>query len=252
MSRPSTEPLPRNAAALFVSDLHLTPAQPAVAQAFTAFLAGPTRAAAALYILGDLFDYWAGDDDLADPFNARIAAALAAVAAAGVAVSFLPGNRDFLVGDDFAAAAGLRLLPDPCVHTIAGTPTLLMHGDTLCTDDTEYQRFRAEVRSPAWRAAFLARPLGERKALITALRAQSENEKQVKPAAIMDANADAVAAALQRHGVRALVHGHTHRQGVHTHEVDGHACRRWVLGDWSPTRTSVLACDATGWHFGAN
>jgi UDP-2,3-diacylglucosamine hydrolase len=238
---------------LFISDLHLSPAAPAVTRRFEEFLAGPARAAAAaLYILGDLFDYWAGDDDLDDPFNARIAAALAEFAAAGVAVHFLPGNRDFLVGADFAAAARLELLPEPCVRAIADTPVLLLHGDTLCTDDADYQAFRAQVRAPAWRAAFLARPLAERKALIAELRARSESEKQVKPAAIMDANQEAVAAALREHGVATLIHGHTHRQGSHVLDVDSHPCRRWVLGDWGTDRASVLACGPDGWHFVAS
>lgn len=234
---------------LFISDLHLSPAAPAVTRRFAELLAGPARAAAALYILGDLFDYWAGDDDRGDPFNAHIVAALADLAAAGVAVHFLPGNRDFLVGADFAAAAGLTLLAEPCVRVIGGTPVLLLHGDTLCTDDADYQAFRAQVRAPAWRQAFLARPLAERKAQIAELRARSESEKQVKPAAIMDANAGAVAAALRAHGVATLIHGHTHRQGSHAHDVDGRACRRWVLGDWGADHASVLACGPDGWRF---
>jgi UDP-2,3-diacylglucosamine hydrolase len=238
-----------DAPTLFISDLHLSPAVPAVTRRFEEFLAGPARAAAALYILGDLFDYWAGDDDLGDPFNARSVAALADLAAAGVAIYFMPGNRDFLVGPGFAAAAGLTLLAEPGVRAIAGTPTLLLHGDTLCTDDTDYQAFRAQVRAPAWRAAFLARPLAERKALIADLRARSESEKQIKPAAIMDANPQAVAAALREHGVATLIHGHTHRQGSHDHAVAGRACRRWVLGDWGADRTSVLVCGPDGWHF---
>lgn len=238
-----------DAPTLFIADLHLSPATPAVTQRFEDFLAGPARAAAALYILGDLFDYWAGDDDRGDPFNARVAAALAALGAAGVPAHFLPGNRDFLVGADFAAAARLRLLDEPCVHVIAGMPTLLLHGDTLCTDDADYQRFRAQVRDPAWRRAFLGRPLAERKTLIADLRSRSESEKQRKPAAVMDANAAAVAAALRAHGVAAMIHGHIHRQGCHDHDVAGRPCRRWVLGDWSAERTSVLACAADGWHF---
>lgn len=241
-----------DAPTLFISDLHLSPAVPAVAQRCTDFLAGPARAAAALYILGDLFDYWAGDDDLGDPFNARIVAALADLAAAGVAVHFMPGNRDFLVGADFAAAAGLELLAEPCVRSIGGTPVLLLHGDTLCTDDSDYQAFRAQVRAPAWRATLLARPLGERKALIAELRARSESEKQIKPAAIMDANPEAVAAALREHGAATLIHGHTHRQGSHAHTVAGRACRRWVLGDWGAERASVLVCAPDrDWHFAA-
>ena len=148
---------------LFVSDLHLSARGPETADLFVKFLAGPARDAQDLYILGDLFDYWLGDDDLADPFNERIRAALAALTAGGTAAYFLPGNRDFLVGDAFAAATGITLLPDISVHRIAGRPTLLLHGDTLCTDDHAYLRLsrpRAQPavaarvsRPPAWRSA---------------------------------------------------------------------------------------------------
>ena len=237
--------------ALFISDIHLSPHEPATAERFLAFLAGPARSAASLTILGDLFDYWAGDDDLDDPFNARIVTALRVLADSGVAVSFMAGNRDFLIGADFAAAASLTLLTDPCIRDIAGTPTLLTHGDLLCTDDADYQRFRRQVRDPAWRNQFLAKPLGVRKAEIEALRARSEREKKIKAQAIMDVNADAVAAMLRQHQVCTLIHGHTHRQGQHTHMVDGQACARWVLGDWGASRGPALACQATGWHFAA-
>jgi len=161
----------------------------------------------------------------------------------------MPGNRDFLVGAEFAAEAGLELLPDPCRREIGGLPTLLMHGDTLCTDDADYQRFRVQVRAPAWRTAFLARPLAERKREIEALRARSEAEKMIKPPAIMDVNADAVSAALRAHDARVLIHGHTHRQGHHRHSVDGQACERWVLGDWHPDRGTALACTDTACAF---
>lgn len=237
--------------ALFVSDIHLSPHEAATADRFLAFLAGPAREAASLTILGDLFDYWAGDDDLADPFNARIVTALRQLSAQGVTLSFMAGNRDFLVGDDFAAASGVTLLPDPCLRDIAGIDTLLTHGDALCTDDADYQRFRAQVRSPAWRTAFLARPLVERRREIEALRARSEAEKRRKPMQIMDVNAEAVAAVLREHGAQCLIHGHTHRQGEHPQIVDGRERRRWVLGDWHPERGSVLFCHPSGWRFGA-
>ncbi len=235
--------------ALFISDLHLSPHDPATAERFLAFLAGPARSAASLTILGDLFDYWAGDDDLTDPFNARIATALRTLADAGVGISFMAGNRDFLIGDAFAAAAGLSLLDDPCQRDIGGVATLLMHGDTLCIDDPDYQRFRAQVRDPAWRTTFLARPLTERKREIEALRARSEIEKKIKPAAIMDVNADAVVAALEAHGAQAMIHGHTHRQGRHTHLAGGVSCPRWVLGDWHADRGNALSCDTDGWRW---
>lgn len=217
-------------------------------QLFLDFLAGPAREAARLTILGDLFDYWAGDDDLADPFNKRVVVALRNLSDGNVRLEFMAGNRDFLIGDDFAAATGLTLLPDPCVRDIGGVKTLLTHGDVLCTDDADYQYFRAQVRNPAWRAAFLARPLAERKREIEALRARSEAEKQIKPLAIMDVNPAAVAAALADHGAQAMIHGHTHRQGRHEHHVAGKACQRWVLGDWHADRGNALACNRR-WAF---
>jgi UDP-2,3-diacylglucosamine hydrolase len=241
--------MPAGRSVLFISDLHLAPGEPAIVERFLAFLAGQARAAASLTILGDLFDYWAGDDDLTDPFNARIVAGLRALSDSGTAVSFMAGNRDFLVGDRLASAAGLTLLPDPCLLDIGGTPTLLTHGDTLCTDDADYQRFRAQVRDPRWQADFLARPLSERKQEIEALRVRSEAEKRIKPLAIMDVNAAVVHDSLRQHGARALIHGHTHRQGRHEHVVDGVACPRWVLGDWHAGRGNALACEPAGWRW---
>ncbi len=232
---------------LFVSDLHLCPTRPAIAGLFLDFLANEARRADDLYILGDLFEYWAGDDDLADPFSARICAALRTCAET-VPIRFIAGNRDFLIGRDFARASGVMLLEEPHLADLAGTPTLLMHGDTLCSDDTAYQNFRALVRTPAWRDDFLAKPLAERKAQIETLRQRSELEKQIKSAAIMDVNADTVAATLRKHGYPRLIHGHTHRQGSHMHRVDGHACARWVLGDWHD-HGNYLACDADGCRF---
>jgi UDP-2,3-diacylglucosamine hydrolase len=239
--------------ALFIADIHLSPHAPATAERFLAFLAGPARTAHSLTILGDLFDYWAGDDALADPrsdpFSTRIATALRELSARGVALFFMAGNRDFLVGDAFAAAAGLSLLPDPVVRDIGGVPTLLTHGDALCTDDADYQRFRKTVRDPAWRSVFLARPLADRKREIEALRARSETEKRIKAASIMDVNATAVVTALATHGARAMIHGHTHRQGRHEHRVDGMPCPRWVLGDWHADRGGALACQSADWRF---
>lgn len=230
---------------LFVSDLHLSPRRPETSEVFERFLAGPARQARAVFILGDLFDYWVGDDDLAAPFNGRICRALAALTASGVATHFLPGNRDFLVGGDFTHSTRMNLLPDPSVLEIAGRRTLLLHGDTLCTDDTDYQAFRATVRGPAWSQAFLALPLTVRRAEIEALREQSEAEKEIKAGALMDANAAAVAAAFGDHGVTRMIHGHTHRQARHTHLIAGQECERWVLGDWG-TAGNALAVDEAG------
>lgn len=230
---------------LFVSDLHLCPTRPEISQAFFDFLSGPAQACDALYLLGDLFEYWAGDDDADEPLNRQVAHALARLADAGSPVFFMAGNRDFLLGERFAARSRLTLLADPTLVDLYGTPTLLMHGDTLCTDDTAYQQFRATVREPAWIAAFLARPLAERKATIEALRRRSEAEKQDKPMEIMDANDDAIARVLRAHGYPRLIHGHTHRPARHEHLVDGHRCERWVLADWY-ARGSYLACDSAG------
>ena len=232
-------------ATLFISDLHLCASRPQINRIFLGFLAGPARHADALYILGDLFEYWAGDDDLPDPFNAGIAAALAACAASGVKVFFMRGNRDFLVGERFAGAAGVTLLADPTLIDLHGRPTLLTHGDDLCTDDAAYQDFRREVRAPRWIDDFLARPLAERKREIERLRALSEAEKRKKPAAIMDVNAGAVADLLREYGYPRLIHGHTHRPARHEHLVDAHRCERWVLADWYE-RGSGLACDDRG------
>lgn len=230
---------------LLVADVHLHPSRPQAAQRFGDFLAGPARGAHALYILGDLFDAWAGDDDLADPFNASVCAGLKALADAGTRLYFLPGNRDFLVGGDFAAATGATLIADETIVDIGGVPTLLLHGDTLCDDDRAYQDFRATVRSPGWRREFLARPLAERKAEIEALRRRSEAEKQTKRMTLMDANEAAMLAAFRRHGVERVIHGHTHRIARHVYNVDGRPCERWVLGDWDHD-AKALACDEGG------
>lgn len=226
---------------LFASDVHLHPSRPETARLFGEFLAGPARSAQHLYLLGDLFDAWIGDDDLADPFNAGIAAALKALADAGVHIRFLPGNRDFLIGSGFAAAAGLTLLPDETVADIGGTPTLLLHGDTLCTDDREYQDFRTLVRSPAWQRDFLAKPLAERRRVAEELRGRSEAEKRTKPMALMNTNETAVAQAFAASGAARMIHGHTHRQA--RHEYPGR--ERWVLPEWDHAG-GALACDAAG------
>ncbi|HEX8961524.1 MAG TPA: UDP-2,3-diacylglucosamine diphosphatase [Rhodocyclaceae bacterium] len=226
---------------LFVSDVHLHPSRPQTARRFGEFLA-EAQGAAALYILGDLFDAWAGDDDLPDPFNAGVCSALKALVDDGTQVFFLPGNRDFLVREAFAAATGARFLPDESVVDVAGVATLLLHGDTLCTDDRAYADFRAQVRSPQWQRDFLARPLAERKAEIAVLRARSEAGKRVKPAELMDVNPAAVAQAYARHGVARIIHGHTHRMARHA-EAGG---ERWVLPDWDDAHGVALACDAAG------
>jgi UDP-2,3-diacylglucosamine hydrolase len=232
-------------ATLFVSDIHLSPARPDIVRLFRGFLLGQARGADALYILGDLFEYWAGDDDLGDPFASGIVRDLAGCADSGVRTYFMRGNRDFLAGEAFARAAGLSLLEDPKAIDLHGRSTLLTHGDELCTDDVPYQDFRRHVRSKGWIDAFLARPLEERRREIESLRALSEAEKRKKPAAIMDVNAGAVEGLLRRHGYPTLIHGHTHRPARHEHLVDGKRCERWVLADWYE-RGSYLVCDAHG------
>lgn len=228
---------------LFVSDLHLSPRSPGATRLFLAFLAGRARKAGSLFILGDLFEAWVGDDDRDDPFNAGIVAALRAASDAGLAISVLPGNRDFLLGDGFAAAAGVQLLADPHVLSTPEWQFVLAHGDALCTDDTAYQAFRRQVRDPVWQAAFLAKPLAERRALAARMREQSEHEKQDKAAYLMDLSPGETEDFLRRHGYATFIHGHTHRPDRHDHIVDGIHVERWVLADWHEDRGECLAWD---------
>ena len=230
---------------LLISDLHLCPTRPRITELFERFLSGPAQDAEALYILGDLFEYWAGDDDLGDPFNAQIARALRETARRGVRIHVMHGNRDFLMGELFMSESGGDFLPDPSLINLHGKPTLLMHGDTLCTDDRDYQNFRAMVREPQWQASFLAKPLEARKAQIEELRRKSETEKSMKAADIMDANPQAIAAILREHRYPRLIHGHTHRPARHEHRLDGMLCERWVLPDWYEAG-GYLRCDAAG------
>ena len=212
--------------------------------AFEGFLEREAPSAAAVYILGDLFEVWVGDDSLALPFPARIGAALAA-AARRTRLAFMHGNRDFLVDGAFARQCGVELLEDPTRIDLHGTPTLLMHGDTLCTDDVEYQAFRRTVRDPKWIAATLARPLPERVALAAHLREASDTAKGGKTMTIMDVAPAAVEQAFADSGCAQLIHGHTHRPGRHVHHVGGRACVRWVLGDWYQ-QASYLEASSTG------
>ena len=214
--------------ALFISDLHLSEERPEANERFFQFLEDDAAGAQALYVLGDLFEYWIGDDDLEEPFNAVIVGFFRRLTATGTRLYFMHGNRDFLVGEAFASATGATLLADPSV--VDGT--LLMHGDTLCTDDLEYQAWRLTARSADWQREFLAQPLAERRETVHGLREKSKAVIQAKTAEIMDVNDAAVAEALRRHGVTRLVHGHTHRPGRHRLQVDGQHCERWVLPDW--------------------
>lgn len=230
---------------LFISDLHLTPERPAINRLFSGFLEGTAVQADSLYVLGDLFEYWAGDDDLDDPFNREVCRALRKLSAGGTALYFMHGNRDFLMGDAFAQACGGKLIADPHLIKLYGTPTLLTHGDALCTLDSDYQAFRNKVRNPAWAQQFLAQPLAARKAAIIELRAQSEAKKGHKPAEIMDVTPAAVEEMLRQYHYPRLIHGHTHRAARHFHMVDGKSCERWVLNDWYQGG-GYLRCDANG------
>lgn len=234
-----------SAATLFISDLHLTVERPEPVQLFRRFLTERAAHAAALYILGDFFEAWVGDDELDQPFHQELARALRELAGHSVTVYFLPGNRDFLVGERLAREAGLALLPDPTVLDLGGSATLLTHGDQFCTDDAAYQAFRAQVRVPAWQQAFLAKPLAERHAMARAAREQSEHAKAGKRPEIMDVNPAAVAEAYRQYGVQRIIHGHTHRPARHDTRVDGVERERWVLPDWYETG-GYLACDASG------
>ena len=200
--------------------------------AFESFCAAPARAAACLYVLGDLFDQWVGDDQLREPMAARIAAALRGVADSGVPVGIIVGNRDFLMGRRFAEAAGATLLPEQIVVDVAGTPTLLMHGDELCTSDVAYQRFRRISHDRRWQLSFLALPYGLRRGFANWLRRKSREATAVKPEDILDVESSAVDTAFRKANVARIVHGHTHRPAHHRLVVDGRACERHVLADW--------------------
>lgn len=233
-------------ATFFVSDLHLCETRPHTTRLFLDFLASRAPAAATLYILGDLFEYWAGDDDLEDPHHRQVITALRALSDHGTSIFVMHGNRDFLMGEAFAEACGAKLLPDPLLIELHGHAALLTHGDLMCADDVEYQRFRSLVRDSRWQQDFLAMPLVQRKAQIAALRARSEQEKSYKDVRIMDVNADAVAGMVRTHGYpELLIHGHTHRPGRHRLMVDGRTCERIVLADWD-VGGSYLVCDKTG------
>ncbi len=229
---------------LFISDLHLAGERPQIIAQFLDLLRGEARAAEALYILGDLFEAWLGDDAVL-PDLAPVIDGLRALSDSGVPLFVMAGNRDFLMGEGFAAMTGARLLDDPTPIDLYGTPTLLMHGDTLCTDDLAYQQVRAQVRDPAWIAHALSMSIEERIETARRLRQQSQAHTRSTAEAIMDVNPDAVAQAFREHGVERLIHGHTHRPGVHHTVVDGRTVERIVLGDWY-SQASLLRCTAEG------
>ncbi len=230
---------------LFISDLHLEDDRPDTTGRLMEFLSGPARSADAVYILGDLFEYWIGDDALSATARA-LAAKTAELAAGGLPFYFQHGNRDFLLGEAYAAQAGFQLLPETAVVDLYGTPTLLLHGDSLCTDDVTYQEIRRQVRDPAWQAAILAKSIEERIAIARDARDASADHKGAASMEIMDVNAGAVVKAFADFGVSRMIHGHTHRPAVHRHEIGGgESGERIVLADWY-TGGSYLEVSAEG------
>ena len=232
---------------LLLSDLHLANDRTDAVAAFLAFARGPARNAAAVYILGDLFDAWIGDDQRDEPFARSIVDALRGIADAGVPLFVARGNRDFLLGDAFARAAGATLLEEQTLVDLAGTPTLLSHGDEFCTDDTSYQRYRAWTRDARNRARLLRLPYAVRRWIGAWLRRKSRTATAQKPESILDVNANAIGDAFRRRSVSRLIHGHTHRPARHSTMVDGKARERIVLADWHD-RGHYLEVDASGAH----
>ncbi len=232
---------------LFIADLHLDGNEPETIQAFTQFLENRATQAEALYILGDLFEAWIGDDD-EQAALIPVKSALASLSKQGVSLYLQHGNRDFLLGTDFCQATGAKLLPESQKVSLYGTECLLMHGDSLCTDDVAYQQLRAQLHNAAWQQQFLAQPLAARYQAAASLRAQSQQATQAKAAEIMDVNQTAVVAAMRSHQVQHLIHGHTHRPACHQFDLDGQAAERWVLGDWQ-SQYNYLCCSATDWQW---
>jgi len=232
---------------LFISDLHLCGARPAITGLFLEFLQRRARTARALYILGDLFEYWIGDEAVEQAEFRPIIDGLRQLTAGGTPVFVMHGNRDFLMGSRFEQACGCPLLADPTRLDLHGVPTLLMHGDSLCTDDVEYMQFRVQVRNPAWQQQFLAKPVAEREAIVRNYREISKASTAAKKPEIMDTNQMAVEAVMREHRVHRMIHGHTHRPREHVFTLDGQPARRMVLGDWYE-QGSVLRVDDHGWQ----
>jgi UDP-2,3-diacylglucosamine hydrolase len=231
---------------LFISDLHLCDSRPHITAAFLHFLQQTASQANALFILGDLFEYWAGDDDIEDEYHRTVVAAFRTLASKGVKIYFMHGNRDFLISNEFCNTAKVTLLNDPTLIYLYGINVLLSHGDELCTDDADYQSFRKQVRDPVWQKDFVSQSLQSRKQQIAAIRARSEQEKSHKSMQIMDTNQTAISDLLRTyHYPTLLIHGHTHRPNQHAIKLDGHNITRWVLGDWYE-QGSYLKCDQFG------
>jgi len=227
-------------ATLFIADLHLSTEEPAITAGFLRLLEGEARTAEALYILGDLFEAWIGDDD-PNPLHAAVAAAIRALVESGVPCYFIHGNRDFLIGKRFARQSGMTLLPAEKVLTLYGERILIMHGDTLCTDDVGYQQFRAKVQQRWLQTLFLSLPLFIRQRIAAKMRAGSKASNQTKSDAIMDVNQQAVSEVMRQHHVRHLIHGHTHRPAIHDLQIEGHPARRY--GAWHQEGSMIKASE---------
>ncbi|MBA3696004.1 MAG: UDP-2,3-diacylglucosamine diphosphatase [Methylotenera sp.] len=240
------KPADKSGYSLFISDLHLCASRPEITSSFIDFLQSTAVNAEALYILGDLFEYWAGDDDMEDVHHQTVIIALKKLANTDVNIYFMHGNRDFLIGADFCNVSNITLLQDPTLIDLYGNKTLLSHGDALCTDDIDYQDFRRQVRQSKWQSDFLSQPLRDRKTQIEAIRMRSEQEKSGKSTEIMDVNPQAVEALLLEYGLPAIfIHGHTHRPHQHQLKIKNLEITRWVLGDWYE-QGSYLICNHAG------
>jgi len=224
---------------LFISDLHLSEKTPALSHHFVKLLSEQASHCEAVYILGDLFEVWLGDDGMTAQHQA-ILAAIHQLTNRGITVYFMHGNRDFLIGERFATLTGCQLLAETLVIDLYGVATLLMHGDQLCTDDLDYQAFRQQVRHPLWQEQFLKKPIEERIRLAQTARAESHKETSQKSDDIMDANQDAIINAFKTHRVNQLIHGHTHRPNVHYYDINGTKAMRIVLGDWCHQTSTLL------------
>jgi UDP-2,3-diacylglucosamine hydrolase len=229
---------------LFLSDVHLDVERPATIETFVDFIQREGIQAERLFILGDLFEVWVGDDE-DDPRILPVLEALATLKAYEVPCYVMHGNRDFLIGEGFAKRTGCRIMSDYVTVEIYGKAMLLTHGDLLCTDDTAYMKLRTTVRDSEWQQSFLQKPIAERRAIAASMRARSKTETAAKASDIMDVNQNAVAQTMHSHGVQYLIHGHTHRPGVHRFELDGQTATRIVLGDWYDQGT-VLTWDRRG------
>jgi len=229
---------------LFISDLHLSGERENITELFIKFLDQRASKADALYILGDLFEVWPGDDMIQPDYDSSITK-MKQLADNGLPLFVMQGNRDFLMAEKFTEKSGATLIEDPTIIDLYGTPTLLMHGDTLCSDDVDYQKFRTMVRDPGWKKDFFAKPKEERLAMTTKYRKISKDETAKKNMEIMDVNQQTVEAIMSENGINQLIHGHTHRPAIHDFSVNGQSKKRIVLGDWFE-HGSVLVCDESG------